>query len=298
MGRRTHWQVYRQLGPKKDINIQMVYFTKGSLLQTQVGQAKGIQAIRKVEFVVCTDFHLTTGAKYSDLVLPVTHMWERDGYIASPNRETLFWASQVMPPLFEAKDDEWIDWELGKRLGVIKDGDTPELPLKQHLFNQIAGATVMKDDGKTRSPGDHHRPGSRGPGRHRQAADRPHPRQGVPGQGLFQVPRKPGDNFTAISLKSFRQDPVKNPLKTESGKIEIHCRKLAETINALGWSVIRPIPAYIPPEKGTRPPSPTGRRRSRASSRCRCTTSITCAAATASSTTSCNCARPSRRSSL
>jgi anaerobic dimethyl sulfoxide reductase subunit A len=238
-------------GPKKDINIQMVYHTKGSYLQTQVGQAKGIQAMRKVEFAVCQDFHLTSGARYSDLVLPVTHMWERDGYVASPNREALFWASQVMPPLFETKDDEWIDWELGKRLGVITASDTPELPLKQRIFNQIAGATVMKDDGKTTEP-------------LVTITDQDLKDLGVTGKvqtgrvpvkqfqanGSFQVPRKPGDNFTAISLKTFREDPVKNPVKTESGKIEIYCQALAKYINGLGWSVIRPIPAYIPAEKG------------------------------------------------
>ena len=109
------------VGPKKDVNIQMVYQTKGSLLQTEVGQAKGIQAIRKVEFALCQDFHLTTGARYSDVVLPVTTQWERDGYLpgsSGMNREVIFWASKVIDPLFEAKDDDWIDWELGVRLGV------------------------------------------------------------------------------------------------------------------------------------------------------------------------------------
>ncbi len=239
------------VGPKKDINIQMIYHTKGSNLQTHVGQAKGIQAMRKVEFAVAQDFHVTTGAKYSDLVLPVTTMWERDGYVVSPNREALFWASQVVPPQFEAKDDEWIDWELGKRLGVIKDTDTPELPLKQRVFNQIAGATVVKDDGKTTEP-------------LVTITEQDLKDLGVTGkvqtgrilikqfqeQGTFQVPRKPGDNFTNISLKAFREDPVKNKLNTTSGKIEIHCQALADYINGLGWTTIRPIPTYIPPIHG------------------------------------------------
>ncbi|MBI4788783.1 MAG: molybdopterin-dependent oxidoreductase, partial [Chloroflexi bacterium] len=238
-------------GPKKDINIQMLYHTKGSFLQSHVGQAKGIQAMRKVEFAVCQDFHLTTGARYSDLVLPVTHMWERDGYVVTPNREALFWASKVVEPQFEAKDDEWIDWELGKRLGVIKDSDTPELPLKQRIFNQIAGATVLKEDGKTREPvvtiteqdlKDLGVTGKPQTGRI--------PVKEFQEKGTFQVPRKPGDNYGNISLQSFRQDPVKNPVKTESGKIEIHCRTLAKDIAALGWTTIRPIPAYLPPIHG------------------------------------------------
>jgi len=239
------------VGPQKDINIQMIYHTQGSYLQTAVGQARGIEAMRKVEFAVAQDLHLTTGCMYSDLVLPVTHMWERQGYVSSPNREVLFWTSQVVAPMFEGRDDEWIDWELGKRLGVIKPDDAPELPLKQRTFNQIAGASVVNDDGKTFEPlvtiteqdlKDMGVTGKPQTGRI--------PIKELRETGSYQVPRKPGDNFGAISLKSFRENPAKNPVRTESGKIEIHCRALAKYITGLGWTTIRPIPAYIPPVHG------------------------------------------------
>ncbi|MBK8021221.1 MAG: molybdopterin-dependent oxidoreductase [Chloroflexi bacterium] len=238
------------VGPKTDINIQMVYHTKGSRLQTTVGQAKGIQAMRQVEFALCQDFFLTTGARYSDLVLPVTTQWERDGYIVIPNRETAFWAGRVVEPLFEAKDDEWIDWEIGQRLGVY-DPNVTELPLKQRIFNQIAGATVLMEDGVTKEPlvsiteEDLAVLGVEGT-----------PQEGrVPilefkAKGTYQVPRREGDNFTYIALKSFREDPVANPVETETGLIELHSQKLADDVTALGWTTIRPIPAYIPPERG------------------------------------------------
>lgn len=238
------------VGPKKEVNIQMVYHTKGSRLQTTVGQAKGIEAMRKVEFALCTDFHLTTGARYSDVVLPVTTMWERDGYTVIPNRETAFWASKVIEPLFEAKDDEWIDREIGLRLGVY-DPDVTELPLKQRLFNQVAGATVLKEDGKTTEPlvtitaEDLEALGVTGT-----------PQTGrIPilefkEKGTYQIPRREGDNYTYIGLKEFREDPEANPLSTESGKIELHCRALAADVSALGWTTIRPIPEYIPPARG------------------------------------------------
>jgi anaerobic dimethyl sulfoxide reductase subunit A len=237
-------------GPKTDINIQMIYHTKGSHLQTKVGQAKGIEAMRQVEFAVTQDFHLTTGARYSDLVLPVTTMWERDGYLVSPNREAAFWASKVIDPLFEAKDDDWIDWEIGLRLGVV-DPNMPEISLKQQTFNRVAGATVVMEDGETTEPlvsiteADLAELGVTGT-----------PQTGrIPilqfrDAGTYQVPRKEGDNFTFIALQAFRQDPVANPLETATGLIEIHCQTLADDIKALGWTVIRPIPAYIPPERG------------------------------------------------
>lgn len=238
------------VGPKKDVNVQMVYHTKGSRLQTTVGQAKGIQAMRQVEFALCQDFHLTTGARYSDVVLPVTTQWERDGYITNPNREALFWSSRVIDPLFESRDDDWIDWEIGLRLGVY-DPDKTEISLKQQNFNKIAGATVVKADGKTKetlvtiTKADLDALGVEGKPQTGRI-----PIMEFKDAGTYQVPREEGDNFTFIALKAFREDPVANPLDTESGLVELHCQKLAADITALGWTEIRPIPAYIPPERG------------------------------------------------
>ena len=238
------------VGPKTDINIQFVYHTKGSRLQTTVGQAKGIQAMRQVEFALCQDLFLTTGARYSDVVLPVTTRWERDGYVTIPNRETAFWASKVIEPLFEAQDDDWIDWQIGLRLGVY-DEATPEISLAQQNFNQIAGATVLKEDGVTTEPlvsvtaEDLAALGVEGTPQTGRI-----PIMEFKTNGSYQVPRHEGDNYGYIALKSFREDPEANPLTTESGLVELHSQKLAADITALGWTTIRPVPAYIPPERG------------------------------------------------
>jgi anaerobic dimethyl sulfoxide reductase subunit A len=68
--------------------------------------------------------------------------------------------------------------------------------------------------------------------------------------GTYQIPRFEGDNFTYIALKAFREDPVANPVDTATGLIELHSQTLADDITALGWTTIRPIPEYIPPERG------------------------------------------------
>ena len=238
------------VGPKTDINIQMIYHTKGSRLQTTVGQAQGIAAMRKVEFALCQDFFLTTGARYSDVVLPVTTQWERDGYVVIPNRETAFWASKVIDPLFEAQDDAWIDWQIGLRLGVY-DEQSPEISQAQQIFNQVVGATVMKEDGTTTEPlasitvEDLKTLGVEGTPQSGRI-----PIMEFKTNGSYQIPRHEGDNFTYIALQSFREDPAANPLPTESGLVELHSQKLAADVTALGWTTIRPIPAYIPPERG------------------------------------------------
>ena len=227
----------------KPINIQMIYHSSGSALNQKVGLVKGIQAHRKVEFVVTQTHFLNSNAKYSDLVLPVTTMWEREGTIRG-NREQVIWAGQVTQPLYEAKDDIWIARELGKRLGLDAAKIDP-MPLKQQVFNQIAGTKVAKADGSgtenlvTITDADIAALGVTGK-----------PQQGritlkeFEAQGAYQVERKPGDKLGYIALEAFRKDPEKNPLKTDSGKLEIYCKQIVEFVKNSGFDEIRPIPAY------------------------------------------------------
>lgn len=216
---------------------------------------KGIEAHRKVEFVVSHAQILTTNARYSDVVLPVTTLWERYGAVTGANREIGFiWSSQVTEPLYEAKDDIWIAAEIGKRLGLDPKEIDP-IPLKQQIFNQIAGAQVMKDD--VPNSGSEYEPlvtitaediaemGVEG-----------EPQQGritlreLREKGFYQIPRSPGDNYEYIPFKAFREDPEANPLPTPTGKIQIHSQALADVIESRGWSHIRPIPTYNPAQEG------------------------------------------------
>jgi len=57
----------------------------------------------------------------------------------------------------------------------------------------------------------------------------------------------------AVGLKDFRDDPVKNPLKTPSGLIEIYSEKLEQTV--ADWEIadgdlISPLPVYCPEVEG------------------------------------------------
>jgi anaerobic dimethyl sulfoxide reductase subunit A len=69
-------------------------------------------------------------------------------------------------------------------------------------------------------------------------------------KGFYQINRTPGDNYSRIQYADYRADPVKNPRKTKSGKLEIHCQGYADMIDARGWTKIRPIPAYNPAAEG------------------------------------------------
>jgi anaerobic dimethyl sulfoxide reductase subunit A len=233
----------------RPINIQMIMHDGGSALNQKVGMTKGIAAHRQVEFVVTSNFVPSTNAIYSDLVLPVTTQWERAGYLKG-NREHLIWARTVTAPLGEAHDDEWIAVELAKRLGVDASLIAPLSP-RQQVFNQLAGAWVVKADGVEREPlltitaDDIAEWGVEGAPQQGRIT-----LQAFKEQGIFAVPRSEGDNLGYIAHAAFRQDPVANPLKSISGKLEIYCQDLVDFVKNSGFNEIRPIPAYMKVTEG------------------------------------------------
>ncbi len=234
---------------KRPINIQMIIHDGGSGLNQKVGMTKGIAAHREVEFVLTTNFNLNTNAKYSDVVLPVTTQRERAGFVKG-NREHLIWARQVVEPLFEAKDDDWIAAELGKKLGFDPAVISP-VPLKQQVFNQLKGATVKKANGVDTEPlltitaADIAELGVEGEPQTGRIT-----LQEMKDNGVYSIPRSMDDNLGYIALKAFREDPEANPLDTPSGKLEIYCQTIVDFVKNSGFTEIQPIPTYNKPQEG------------------------------------------------
>ena len=243
-------------------------------LQTGPNMKKGIEAHRKVDFVVSKAQFMTTPAVYSDIILPVTTKWEVPGGLYASNREFVVCASQVTEPLFEAKTDQEIDSLLMTALGLDPKEAYP-ISEKQQFFNQIAGATVAKAGS-----------GSKGDGA--AAGYDPYgnplsssmeyqtlvtitqedidawgvdgtPQEGIIGlqefidNGGYQVARSEGDDFCGhLGYASFINDPEANPLSTVSGKFEITSQAKADLFNGFGyieWDY-KPYPEYITPTTG------------------------------------------------
>lgn len=239
-------------GQKRDIDIRMIYHSGGATLQTSDGMTKGIEAHRKVDFVVSHAQFLTTNAKYSDIVLPVTTEWEKKyggfsggSIVHSGNREMIIMYSQVTEPLYEAKNDQWIARELAKKLGIDGEKAFP-FDEAQQFFNTLSSITVVNEDGKAYGPlvtitqKDIDDLGVLGKPQVGKITYREFKEKGV-----YQVKRYQGDNYGYIAFKNFVQDPENNPLSSESGKLEIYSRVLAGTVNSMGFSEIKPIPTYI-----------------------------------------------------
>jgi anaerobic dimethyl sulfoxide reductase subunit A len=244
---------FRQRGVgDKSIDIQMMFHSFNATMQTRANINQGIEALReKVEFIVTPAYVLQTCAKYSDVVLPVTTEWEREGTILNPsNRDVLIAAVNITPPLYEAKSDQWIAKELAKRLGLDADKIFP-ISEKQQFFNMLQGATVVDEDGKTVRP-------------LLTITEADIAEWGVVGQtqegkitlkefltvGSYQIARSANDNYGYIAYQDFVRDPQKYPRPTESGKFEIYCRKLTEVSREYGWSEVPPVPEYIAAAKG------------------------------------------------
>jgi anaerobic dimethyl sulfoxide reductase subunit A len=241
----------RQAGEIRQVDIRVIYHAGRALLQTTDGMTLGIEAHRKVDFVVAHGQFLTTNAKYADIVLPVTTEWERAGGFLTGNREMMIMYTNLIEPLYEAKSDQWIVTELGKRLGIAAEKLYPT-DEKQQFFNKIMGSTVVGEDGKTFeklitiTESDLAEWGVTGkPQKGRISLKE------LQKKGLYQVERHPGDNYGYIAYENFAKDPVKFPMKnSESGKMEIYSRGLAKIINSMGFSKIKPIPTHITAAEG------------------------------------------------
>ncbi|ALC91309.1 DMSO reductase [Bacillus sp. FJAT-18017] len=234
---------------ERKANIQFIYHNYNNTLQTRSNIAKGIEAHRKVEFVACNAYVLTTNAKYADVVLPVATQWETEGAVTGGNREILITWSKIVDPLYESKTDQQIAEGLLEKLG-INPKDVFPLSEKQQYFNQLAGSMVMKDNGVdyellcTITAEDIKEFGVEGKPQKGRI-----PLKQFIEQGIYQVPRKPGDNFGFIAYKDFIDDPKNNPVSSESGKFEIYCKAVNE-LSKKAYSEIKPIPVYEPKVHG------------------------------------------------
>ncbi|WP_172136947.1 molybdopterin-dependent oxidoreductase [Adlercreutzia sp. ZJ473] len=236
-----------ELGP-----IKCIYHMSDATLQTSLSQKEGIEAHRAVDFVLTLAQFMTTNARYSDIVLPVTTEWERCGGFSGSNREYLQFFTKVTDPIGEAKTDQ----EIGRLLiaGVGKDPDLAyNTSEEQQLYEKIAGAQVIQDDGTygklvTLTADDIEKLGAKG-----------EPQQGVItlqeliDNGGHQVERSKGDRFGYIGYKEFVADPEAHPLKSASGKLEIYCQARYDLMMSFEFPYrehYKPYPTYVVPVTG------------------------------------------------
>jgi anaerobic dimethyl sulfoxide reductase subunit A len=219
----------------------------------QTGNYLSLEAYRKVEFVVHQEMYMKVGPMYSDIVLPVKAHPEIEFSLRnSQQSEAYFFGTNALPQFYETKDDIEIYFMLCDALGFGEDV-APRTSIKQNMWDQMTGSTVIKEDGIEYEPlftitqADIDKYEVTG-----------EPQEGrVPiadfltGEGgMYRVMRKPDDNFLAIPLEDFCKDPEANPMETPSGKLEIYCQSLADWYDLCQLHDIDPIGKYKPAVHG------------------------------------------------
>ena len=236
----------------REIDIRVLWF--GSInnpLERLTGAAKGIEALKKVDFVYSNSLSLNATAAHADIVLPLTSEWERPGTIQGNNRDAIVYPQQVIERLYECKSDFEIGELIAHALGLETATTLYPRNMGLQLLNRLSACTVRNEQGTGFEPlvtltqedidefaekwGPAHVEPQQGRISLKEFAEK----------GVYQLPRSEGDNFYHINYQAFREDPEANPLTTTvSGKIEIYCQTKADMVNAMGRSTIKPYPTY------------------------------------------------------
>ena len=211
---------------KLDVPIKMIWNYAGNCLINQHSDINRTHEIlqdeKKCEMIVVIDCHMTSSAKYADILLPDCTASEQMDFALDAscgNMSYVIFTDQAIKPRFECKTIYQMTSELAKRLGVeqqLTEGRTQEEWMR-HLYEQSRKAIPELPTFEE----------------FRQ-------------QGIFKQRDPQGHH---VAYKAFREDPKANPLTTPSGKIEIYSQQLAEI--AATWElpegdVIDPLPIYTP----------------------------------------------------
>jgi len=205
---------------KLDNNIKLIWCIASNILINQHSNINRTAAILRdenlVEFIAVQDNFLTPSAMFADLVLPACTQFEtwgvEDGWKYG---EEVFLTPKIVEPLYESKSDYRICADLAKRFGVWNEftaGGRDEKAWAEWIIDEIYR--------KTRFP--------------EMPAFRELEKSNA---GVYVKPV----SEPVVAFADFRKDPVKYPLKTPTGKIELFSKPLHEMNNP----EIPAVPKYI-----------------------------------------------------
>lgn len=200
--------------------IKMILSLAGNCL---INQHSDINRTRMIleneslcEFIVCSDLFLTPSAKFADILLPGTSMFEGDNITPPWNQGNfLGFSNQVIPPIGESKFE--FDWllEIANNLGIGK-----EFSCGHHDYREW-----LKDIYET----------------YRETIDMPSPDyETFKKEGIYIFSNAP----KVIAFEEQRKG-IK-PFLTPSGKVEIY----SPTLEDLHNPAVPSVPGYVEVEEG------------------------------------------------
>ena len=123
-------------------DIKMLYIAGHNLLNQRQNVNKGVQALKKVEFIVCQEQFMTPTARYADVVFPVTTNFERDD-ISLPWSKGCYaiYANKVIEPMWDTKSDLDIARLLAHRLCL----DNFDTRTDDELLREIFDSSFLRE---------------------------------------------------------------------------------------------------------------------------------------------------------
>jgi anaerobic dimethyl sulfoxide reductase subunit A len=206
-------------------NVKFIFNLAGNTLVNQhsdINKTTGIlKDPSKCEFIVVSDLFMTASARYADLLLPGTSLFESNS-MTTPWREGnyLLYGNQVIEPLFESRFEyDWLK-ELAAKMGIenLDEGAGTLERWHELIYNRLKLQETELPEFQTFCQN---------------------------GGYKYRC------NNTYIAFREQIEDIEQHPFPTESGKIEIFSRKLLAYENP---EEIPPIPKYVPAFDGSQDP--------------------------------------------
>ncbi|MBM3489044.1 MAG: molybdopterin guanine dinucleotide-containing S/N-oxide reductase [Alphaproteobacteria bacterium] len=200
-------------------DIRLVYWCGGNPFHHHQDLNRLLRAWQRPETVIVHEPWWTATARHADIVLPATTTLERNDIGAGARDRFWLAMQQAIAPQGEARSDFDIFAGLARRLGTAEtftEGRS-EMGWLRHLYDvarqQAAERRIVLPDF-----------------------------DGFWAAGHVEIapPEQP-----YVQFGEFRADPVRHPLKTPSGRIEIFC----ETIARLGYADCPGHPRWLPPSE-------------------------------------------------
>ncbi len=191
------------MGEKLELpHIKLMHVAGANTVGHQQDINELLKGLRKLETLIVQEPWWTPTAKMADIVLPATTILERDDISllsGSYSGDKIYAMRKVVDTPYEAKDDYEIYSLLAKEFGEKKYKKFTE---GKNAMEHIKSFYSESDAAKTVDFKEFWEKGS----------------------VTYQIPK---EAYKFVRQGDFRTDPVKNPLNTDSGKIQIYSKKFA-----------------------------------------------------------------------